>query len=233
MDLVEIFEKEQIKQKPPQIHPGDKVKVYQKIKEVGKTRTQSFEGIVIRMRKMKTARANFTVRKIASGIGVEKTFFIHSPNITKIKILKKGKVRRAKLYYIRERQGKAAKMKEKKGELGEWEIATAETPKESASKKTGQAPDRESGSGQAKTQKEAATKEVEKGIKAQKDEEEKEKRKKVKNKEKVTTTETQGPHKDAKDGKEVKEDREKKKKEATAKIPKEAKTQKDKKKKSD
>lgn len=122
MNLVEIFEKEQIKQKIPQIGPGDKIKVYQKIKEGGKTRTQSFEGIIIRARVMKTARANFTVRKIASGVGVEKTFFIHSPNITKIKTLKKGKVRRAKLYYIRERQGKAARLKEKEGELTEWEI---------------------------------------------------------------------------------------------------------------
>ncbi len=130
MDLLEIFEKEQIKNKPLQINPGDKIKVYQKIQEGGKTRTQSFEGIVIRKRVMKTARANFTVRKIVSGIGVEKTFFIHSPNITKIKITKKGKTRRAKLYYIRERRGRAAKMREKEGELSEWEIATTEPAKQ-------------------------------------------------------------------------------------------------------
>ncbi len=132
MNLVEIFEKEQIKQKAPQINPGDKVEVNQKIKEGEKTRTQSFEGIIIRTRSMKTARANFTVRKIASGVGVEKTFFVHSPNIIKIKILKKGKVRRAKLYYIRERQGKAAKVKEKEGELSEWKVTNAKDTKDFA-----------------------------------------------------------------------------------------------------
>jgi large subunit ribosomal protein L19 len=132
MDLIQVFEKEHTEAKKdfPNIRPGDSVKVYQKIKEAGKTKTQSFEGIVIRTRKMKTASANFTVRKISLGVGVEKTFPIHSPNITKIKILKRGKVRRAKLYYIREREGKLAQLKEKESKLGEWKVATAETQKE-------------------------------------------------------------------------------------------------------
>lgn len=124
MDLLEIFEKEQMKKNLPQISPGDKVKIYYKIKEDTKERTTSFEGIVIALA---GSRSNLRVhlRKIASGgIGVERSFLIHHPSISKIKILKKGKTRRAKLYYLRKVGGQRATRIKEKGTLAEaivWE----------------------------------------------------------------------------------------------------------------
>jgi large subunit ribosomal protein L19 len=110
-EIMEI-EREQLKKGVPSFKVGDTVKVFAKISEGGKERIQSFEGIVIK-RQNGEHRETFTVRKLVMGIGVERTFPIHSPRVDDIKIVKKGKVRRAKLYYLRERVGsKATKVEE-------------------------------------------------------------------------------------------------------------------------
>ncbi len=109
----EKIKKIQIKQELPDINPGDTVKIYQKIKEKGKERIQAFEGVVLARKHGKGISATITVRKIISGVGVEKIFPIHSPNIEKIEITKRSKVRRSKLYYLREAKGKKARLKRK------------------------------------------------------------------------------------------------------------------------
>lgn len=112
--LVQEFSKKHLKKNVPDLRPGDTVCVYQKIIEAGKERVQSFEGIVIAVNKGKSINGAFTVRKISvGGIGVERTFLLHSPNIVKVERLKTAKVRRAKLYYLRFLSGKAARLKEK------------------------------------------------------------------------------------------------------------------------
>ena len=100
---VEIFEKKFKKKEIEEIRPGDLVKVYQKVKEGGKEKTQVFEGIVIAKKHGKELGATITVRREISGIGVEKIFPLHSPLIEKIEVLKRQKVRRAKLYYLRKK----------------------------------------------------------------------------------------------------------------------------------
>lgn len=104
---------EKAMKKMPEIEPGMTVKVHQKIKEGEKERVQIFEGLVLQVSHGHGADATFTVRKVVEGIGVEKIFPIFSPNIAKIEIIKKSKVRRAKLYYMRELFGKAARLKGK------------------------------------------------------------------------------------------------------------------------
>jgi large subunit ribosomal protein L19 len=108
---MEKFEQTLMKTGLEKFRPGDLVRVYQKIKEADKERTQVFEGTVIRIKKS-GPRSSFTVRKISYGVGVEKIFPLHSPLIEKVEVRQKGSVRRAKLYYLRERTGKAAKVKE-------------------------------------------------------------------------------------------------------------------------
>ncbi|MCS7280564.1 MAG: 50S ribosomal protein L19 [Desulfobacterota bacterium] len=112
-DIVDMIEKEHMRLDLPEIHPGDNVKVYTRVQEGDKERVQVFEGVVISVRGGNTRRT-FTVRKISHGVGVEKTFPFHSPIIEKIEVLGRSKVRRAKLYYLRELKGKAAKLKEKR-----------------------------------------------------------------------------------------------------------------------
>jgi len=112
MNIMDILEKEQLKQDIPQFRIGDTVKVHVKVIEGNKERIQIFEGIVIK-RKNGGIRETFTVRKISQGIGVERTFPLHSPRIAKVEVTRHGKVRRAKLYYLRDRVGKAAKVKER------------------------------------------------------------------------------------------------------------------------
>ncbi len=102
----------QLKTKLPQLQPGDTVRVHQLIREGSKTRTQVFEGLVIRYRKPNEGNAYLTVRKIASGVGVEKSWFVHSPNVEKIEVLRRSKVRRAFLSYMRGLRGKAARLTE-------------------------------------------------------------------------------------------------------------------------
>ena len=112
MDKIQAFTNEQLKKDVPVIRVGDTERVYNKIKEGNRERTQLFEGLVI-SKKNGGISETFTVRRIAYGVGVEKTFPLHSPNVEKVEIVRTGKVRRAKLYYIRERVGKAAKVKER------------------------------------------------------------------------------------------------------------------------
>ena len=110
-----LFNRSNIKKDLPEIKPGDTVRVYQKIKEEGKEgRTQVFEGQVLAKKHGKEVGSSITVRKEISGVGVEKIFPLHSPLVERIELVKKGKARRAKLYYLREAKGKKAKLKEKK-----------------------------------------------------------------------------------------------------------------------
>lgn len=110
---IETFTKIQLKKGLPDIRPGDTIRVYQKVKEKDKERLQAFEGVVLARKHGKGISATITVRKVISGIGVEKIFPIHSPAIEKIEVLKRGKVRRAKLYYLRTAKGKKARLKRK------------------------------------------------------------------------------------------------------------------------
>jgi large subunit ribosomal protein L19 len=110
---LETFNKIQLKQELPEIKPGDTVKIYQKIKEKGKERIQAFEGQVLARKHGKGINSTITVRKVMSGVGVERIFPLHSPIIEKIELLKKGKARRAKLYYLRYAKGRKARLKQK------------------------------------------------------------------------------------------------------------------------
>ncbi len=110
-EIIKNIEAEQLKSEVPEFHVGDTVRVYGKIKEGNRERIQVFEGIVLK-RQGGSNRETFTVRKFSSGVGVEKTWPLHSPNVEKVEIVRYGKVRRAKLNYLRGRVGKSAKVKE-------------------------------------------------------------------------------------------------------------------------
>ena len=110
--IIEELEKEQLNANAPQFHTGDTVRVHAKIKEGNRERIQVFEGVVLK-RQGGSNRETFTVRKTSNGIGVEKTWPLHSPNVEKIEVVRKGDVRRAKLNYMRQRTGKSAKIKSK------------------------------------------------------------------------------------------------------------------------
>ena len=114
MDILKSIEHEQLKNKIPELNIGDTVKVHVRIKEGNKERIQVFEGIIIK-KQGGGVNATFTVRRISYGVGVEKTFLVHSPMVEKVELVRVGKARRAKLYYLRDRVGKAAKTKEKVG----------------------------------------------------------------------------------------------------------------------
>lgn len=111
-DIIRNIEAEQLKENAPEFHVGDTVKVYGKIKEGNRERIQIFEGTVLK-RQGGSTRETFTVRKNSNGVGVEKTWPIHSPHVVKVEVIRQGKVRRAKLNYLRDRVGKAAKVKER------------------------------------------------------------------------------------------------------------------------
>ena len=110
-DIIRKIEAEQLKSEIPQFRVGDTVRVHGKIKEGNRERIQIFEGVVMK-RQGGGARETFTVRKMSNGVGVEKTWPLHSPNVADITVVRRGKVRRAKLNYLRERTGKRAKVKE-------------------------------------------------------------------------------------------------------------------------
>lgn len=110
-EIIKAIEDEQLKAEVPSFNVGDTVKVYNKIKEGNKERIQIFEGTVIKTQGGSN-RATFTVRKMSNGVGVEKTWPVHSPNVEKVEVTRRGKVRRAKLFYLRDRVGKSAKVKE-------------------------------------------------------------------------------------------------------------------------
>ena len=142
MDIIKSVEHEQLKNKIPDLKIGDTVRVHQKIKEGNRERIQVFEGIIIK-KQNGGVNQTFTVRKISYGVGVEKTFLVHSPLVEKVEVVRVGKARRAKLYYLRDRVGKAAKTKENawariedneitvKEDLAE-EVAQNDAPAESA-----------------------------------------------------------------------------------------------------
>lgn len=109
--IIDAIEKESMRENAPQFNVGDTVKVYVKVVEGTRERLQAFEGTVI-AKKNGGLRETFTVRRMSFGVGVERTFPLHSPKLDKIDVVRKGSVRRAKLYYLRERTGKAAKVKE-------------------------------------------------------------------------------------------------------------------------
>ena len=112
MNIIEQIEKEQLRDDIPEFSPGDTVAIQVRIKEGSRERLQIFEGVVI-AKKNRGLNSSFTVRKISNGEGVERVFQTHSKLITEIKVKRKGDVRRAKLYYLRERSGKSARIKEK------------------------------------------------------------------------------------------------------------------------
>jgi len=113
MNVINLIQKEQEKPSVPDFRPGDTVKVYSKVVEGGKERTQMFEGIVT-VRKGGGIGETITVRRLSHGIGVEKSFLLHSPRLEKVEISKRGIVRRSRLYYLSDKIGKAARIKEKK-----------------------------------------------------------------------------------------------------------------------
>jgi large subunit ribosomal protein L19 len=113
VNIIDRIEQTQLREDIPSFRPGDRVKVHVRIKEGEKERIQIFEGDVIRYRKG-GARSTFTVRKVSYGVGVERVFPLHSPQIERIEVIARGRVRRAKLYYLRELSGKAAKIKEER-----------------------------------------------------------------------------------------------------------------------
>lgn len=114
MDIIRAIEQEQLKADKPKLEIGDYVKVHAKIKEGTRERIQVFEGTVIRL-KGAGLKETFTVRRVSYGVGVERIFPVHSPNVDHVETVRKGKVRRAKLYYLRDRVGKAAKVKTRLG----------------------------------------------------------------------------------------------------------------------
>ena len=111
MDLMKAFTEKYTKDEPPKMNIGDTVRVHLRVKEGNRERIQVFEGTVLK-RQGSSSRETFTVRKLSGGVGVEKTWPLHSPNVEKIEVVRRGKVRRAKLNYLRGRVGKAAKVKE-------------------------------------------------------------------------------------------------------------------------
>jgi large subunit ribosomal protein L19 len=113
MSIIESIDQQQLKSNIPEFNAGDTVKVHAKVVEGKRERIQIFEGIVLK-RQNGGIKETFTVRKVSYGVGVERTFPLHSPRIEKIEVTRKGKVRRAKLNYLRDRVGKAAKVKERK-----------------------------------------------------------------------------------------------------------------------
>ena len=114
MDIIKSIEHEQMKSKIPVLNVGDTVKVHVRVKEGNRERIQIFEGIIIKVQGG-GVNQTFTVRKVYYGVGVEKTFLVHSPVVEKVEVVRVGKVRRAKLFYLRDRLGKAAKTREKVG----------------------------------------------------------------------------------------------------------------------
>ena len=126
MDIIKSIEHEHLKEKIPVLKVGNTVRVHQRIKEGNRERIQVFEGIIIK-KQGGGVNATFTVRRIASGVGVEKTFLIHSPLVEKVELVRVGRARRAKLYYLRDRVGKAAKTKEQIGARIENKEITVKT----------------------------------------------------------------------------------------------------------
>ncbi len=131
MDKLKLIEKTYVKKDIPEFKVGDTLKVYVKLVEEEKTRVQAFEGVVIST-KASGIKKTFAIRKISYGEGVERTFFVNSPFLEKIEVVKKGSVKRAKLYYLRGKIGKATKIEEEEGALSQTGNEQATTPSENA-----------------------------------------------------------------------------------------------------
>ncbi len=113
MEKIQLVERSQLKSDIPEFGPGDTVRVHTRVREGGRERVQVFEGVVI-ARRGGGLRETFTVRRISHGVGVERIFPLHSPNIVRIEVVRRGQVRRAKLYYLREKVGKETRIREKR-----------------------------------------------------------------------------------------------------------------------
>jgi large subunit ribosomal protein L19 len=113
MNVIDLIQQEQEKPSVPDFRPGDTVKVYSKVVEGGKERVQMFEGVCI-VRKGGGSAESITVRRLSHGVGVEKSFLLHSPRVDRVEVAKRGVVRRSRLYYLSDKVGKAARIKEKK-----------------------------------------------------------------------------------------------------------------------
>ena len=137
MDIIKSIEHEQLKNKIPELNIGSTVRVHVRVKEGNRERVQVFEGIIIKVQGGGVNKT-FTVRKIAYGVGVEKTFLVHSPLVEKVEVVRVGKARRAKLFYLRDRIGKSAKTKEK---IGARIVTNEITLKEDLSEETSNAKD--------------------------------------------------------------------------------------------
>jgi large subunit ribosomal protein L19 len=124
MNKIDLVEKPRLRDDLPEFRPGDTVKVHARVVEAGRERIQVFQGVVIR-RQGGGLRETFTVRKISFGVGVERTFPVHSPSVAKIEIVQRGRVRRAKLYYLRELRGKRARIRERRMTPAEAAAAAA------------------------------------------------------------------------------------------------------------
>ena len=130
MNKVDLIERTRLRKDIPPFRPGDQVKVHVKVREGGRERLQVFEGVVI-ARRGGGLRESFTVRKVSFGVGVERTFPIHAPAVAKLEVVRHGKVRRAKLYYLRELSGRRAKIEERRSRIQEW-TPEADVPEETA-----------------------------------------------------------------------------------------------------
>jgi large subunit ribosomal protein L19 len=118
MNVIDLLQREQEKSRVPVLRPGDTVRVHVKVVEGTRERIQVFEGVVIAVKGKTGLRTSFTVRRISHGVGVERTFLLHSPRIDRIEVLRHGQVRRAKLFYLREKVGKHARIRERRQPLG-------------------------------------------------------------------------------------------------------------------
>ena len=125
MNVIDQIEKEQFKEAVPALRPGDTVRVHAKVVEGTRERIQVFEGLVIRVTGG-GLRRNFTVRRVTHGVGVERTFMIHSPRIDRIEVLRHGDVRQARLYYLRDKVGKEGRIRERRAKTGAAPAAATE-----------------------------------------------------------------------------------------------------------
>lgn len=162
---MEKFEQSYKKPEVAKIRSGDTVRVHQRISEGNKQRTQVFEGVVIRTTRQKSHTAGVTVRRIASGVGVEKTFMMHSPTVEKIEVLRRSQVRRNYLTYMRQRQGKSARLREvgfdrAAAEVSEIPEISNEEPEEEKQKETAKPEAKPKSENAAKTEKETGKKEA-------------------------------------------------------------------------
>ncbi|MCU0822712.1 MAG: 50S ribosomal protein L19 [Spirochaetes bacterium] len=141
MDIIQTIEKELTPDRPINFQVGDTVRVHYKIVEGNRERIQVYEGVVIAIDN-KGLKKNFTVRRVTYDIGVERIFPVYSPRIAKIDVIRKGKTRRAKLYYLRDRKGKSYKLKEKRAKMGAYEAALPSEPQavstETSTEKSGE-----------------------------------------------------------------------------------------------